>query len=98
MPVVITVLFLLAAALAAVPAVFEVRLLARFLRYRDRIRAAAGRRDRRGARDEGLPTVTIQIPLYNERTAAETVIRAAAAQDYPQDRFDIQILDDSTDE
>jgi cellulose synthase/poly-beta-1,6-N-acetylglucosamine synthase-like glycosyltransferase len=97
MPVVITGLFLIAAALAAIPALFEVRLLARFLRYRDRIRAA-GRRDRRVPGDDALPTVTIQIPLYNERTAAEQVIRAAVAQDYPGDRFDIQILDDSTDE
>ena len=44
------------------------------------------------------PTVTVQIPLYNERATAERVIRAAAGLDYPSDRFDIQVLDDSTDE
>lgn len=45
-----------------------------------------------------LPMVTIQIPLYNERFVAERAIAAAAAQDYPHDRLQIQVLDDSTDE
>ncbi len=43
-------------------------------------------------------TVTIQIPLFNERYLAERVIVAAAAQDYPRDKLRIQILDDSTDD
>jgi cellulose synthase/poly-beta-1,6-N-acetylglucosamine synthase-like glycosyltransferase len=42
--------------------------------------------------------VTIQLPLYNERTSADRIIRAVAAQDYPKDLFDIQVLDDSDDE
>ncbi len=45
-----------------------------------------------------LPSVTIQIPIFNERSVAERVIAAAAAQDYPRDRFCIQVLDDSTDD
>lgn len=45
-----------------------------------------------------LPVVTIQIPIFNERSVAERVIAAAAAQDYPRDRFCIQVLDDSTDD
>lgn len=44
------------------------------------------------------PTVTIQIPIFNERSVAERIIAAAAAQDYPRDRFCIQVLDDSTDD
>jgi cellulose synthase/poly-beta-1,6-N-acetylglucosamine synthase-like glycosyltransferase len=44
------------------------------------------------------PAVTIQIPIFNERSVAERIIAAAAAQDYPRDRFCIQVLDDSTDE
>ncbi len=44
------------------------------------------------------PRVTIQIPLYNERYVAERVIHAAGAIDYPRDRFDVQVLDDSTDD
>ncbi|MEO1336423.1 MAG: glycosyltransferase, partial [Myxococcota bacterium] len=44
------------------------------------------------------PTVVIQLPMYNEAFVAERVIRAAAAQTYPPDRFSVQVLDDSTDE
>jgi cellulose synthase/poly-beta-1,6-N-acetylglucosamine synthase-like glycosyltransferase len=45
-----------------------------------------------------LPVVTLQIPLYNERYVAERVILAAGALDYPAHLFEIQVLDDSTDE
>ncbi len=44
------------------------------------------------------PTVVIQIPIFNERGVVERVIAATAAQDYPRDRFSIQVLDDSTDD
>ena len=44
------------------------------------------------------PTVTVQLPVFNERTVAARLIRAVGALDYPRDRFEIQILDDSTDE
>lgn len=42
------------------------------------------------------PSVTTQIPIYNEIAVAERVIRAVAAMDYPQ--HSIQVLDDSTDD
>ncbi len=45
-----------------------------------------------------LPPVTVQVPLYNELHVVERVIDRVAALDYPQDRLQIQILDDSTDE
>lgn len=99
MPNLLTALYLLAAGLAAGPALFELRLIARFLVHRGRIRDAVRGRDDAAVPPAGeAPTVTIQIPLYNERTAAEQIILAAAAQDYPLDRMDIQVLDDSTDE
>ncbi|MCZ6596124.1 MAG: glycosyltransferase [Planctomycetota bacterium] len=50
------------------------------------------------APDHELPLVTLQLPLYNERTVAARVIRAAGALDYPPERLEIQVLDDSTDE
>nr|WP_246073862.1 cellulose synthase family protein [Fluviicola chungangensis] len=43
-------------------------------------------------------TVTVQLPMYNEMYVADRIIEAAAAFDYPRDKFDIQVLDDSTDE
>jgi cellulose synthase/poly-beta-1,6-N-acetylglucosamine synthase-like glycosyltransferase len=44
------------------------------------------------------PRVTIQLPLYDERYVAERLLEAAAAVDYPRDRLEIQVLDDSEDE
>lgn len=47
---------------------------------------------------EDLPHVTVQLPMFNERAVAERVIDAACAIDYPAERLQIQVLDDSTDE
>ena len=48
--------------------------------------------------DAHLPVVTTQLPVYNERNVIERLVEAVAALDYPLDRHEIQILDDSTDE
>ncbi|HEC36080.1 MAG TPA: glycosyltransferase [Anaerolineae bacterium] len=45
-----------------------------------------------------LPTVTVQLPVYNEQHVVERLIDAVARLDYPRDRLQIQVLDDSTDE
>jgi cellulose synthase/poly-beta-1,6-N-acetylglucosamine synthase-like glycosyltransferase len=42
--------------------------------------------------------VTIQLPLYNELYVVERLINAVCAIDYPKDKLEIQVLDDSTDE
>jgi cellulose synthase/poly-beta-1,6-N-acetylglucosamine synthase-like glycosyltransferase len=47
---------------------------------------------------EQLPVVTVQLPLYNEKHVAERLIDAVAALDYPRDRLQVLVLDDSTDE
>ncbi len=44
------------------------------------------------------PMVTVQLPLYNEVYVAPRLIAAVCALDYPRDRLEIQVLDDSTDE
>lgn len=45
-----------------------------------------------------LPFVTIQLPVYNEMYVVERLISAVCKIDYPMDRFEIQVLDDSTDD
>lgn len=45
-----------------------------------------------------LPSVLIQLPMFNEKFVAERVIRAAVLMDYPSPKLEIQVLDDSTDE
>lgn len=49
-------------------------------------------------KDEYTPYVTVQIPLFNEMYVAERAIENIVKLDYPKDRLQIQILDDSTDE
>ena len=45
-----------------------------------------------------LPVVTIQLPLYNEMYVADRLIEAVCRLEYPADKLEIQVLDDSTDE
>ncbi|MGF7218424.1 cellulose synthase/poly-beta-1,6-N-acetylglucosamine synthase-like glycosyltransferase [Spirosoma lacussanchae] len=45
-----------------------------------------------------LPRVTVQLPVYNELYVVERLIDAVAKLNYPSDKLDIQVLDDSTDE
>jgi cellulose synthase/poly-beta-1,6-N-acetylglucosamine synthase-like glycosyltransferase len=42
--------------------------------------------------------VTVQLPIYNERYVVDRLLRAAAHLEYPADRLEIQLLDDSTDD
>lgn len=42
--------------------------------------------------------VTIQLPLYNELYVVERLINSVCEIDYPKDKLEIQVLDDSTDE
>src|SRR5262249_42842717 len=41
---------------------------------------------------------TVQLPLRNERFVAERLLRLCAALDWPRDRMEVQVLDDSDDE
>jgi len=47
---------------------------------------------------DAYPFVTVQLPIYNEMYVIERLIDAVAEFDYPKDRYEIHILDDSTDE
>src|SRR4029078_7979347 len=62
-----------------------------YMRYKDREPKA-------GPALDPLPVVTIQLPLYNEMYVADRLIDAVCRIDYPRDRLEIQVLDDSTDE
>jgi cellulose synthase/poly-beta-1,6-N-acetylglucosamine synthase-like glycosyltransferase len=44
------------------------------------------------------PTVTIQLPIFNERYVVERLIQSVCEFDYPRELLEIQILDDSTDD
>ena len=62
-----------------------------YMRNRDKVPVPAGR-------FETLPYVTVQLPIYNEMYVVDRLIDAVCRMDYPRDRFEVQVLDDSTDE
>src|SRR2546423_3264629 len=45
-----------------------------------------------------LPHITVQLPLFNEMYVVERLLKAVTGIDYPREKFEIQVLDDSTDE
>ncbi|MCB0832514.1 MAG: glycosyltransferase [Bacteroidetes bacterium] len=47
---------------------------------------------------ETWPIVTVQLPIFNESTVAGRLIDATCAFDWPKERLEIQVLDDSTDD
>ncbi len=49
------------------------------------------------SRFDELPRVTVQLPMYNEDVVAERIIKASCQIDYPKEKLEIQVLDDSTD-
>jgi len=62
-----------------------------YLRHRRQSPKPAGRFDE-------LPVVTIQLPMYNEREVAKRIIEKACQINYPIEKLQIQVLDDSTDD
>ena len=45
-----------------------------------------------------LPRVTVQLPIFNEQFVVERLLDSICRLQYPLDKLDIQVLDDSTDE
>ncbi len=69
-----------------------------WLYYRNRRRAAHSSAPPAHFAEAELPFVTIQLPIFNEQFVVDRLIDACCRIDYPRDRFEIQVLDDSTDE
>jgi cellulose synthase/poly-beta-1,6-N-acetylglucosamine synthase-like glycosyltransferase len=45
-----------------------------------------------------LPRVTVQLPIFNEQFVIDRLVEAICKMEYPPEKLDIQVLDDSTDE
>ncbi len=69
-----------------------------WLYYRNRRHAADSNAPPARFAEGELPFVTIQLPIFNEQFVVDRLIDACCRIDYPRDRFEIQVLDDSTDE
>ncbi|MGB9075161.1 MAG: cellulose synthase family protein [Terriglobales bacterium] len=50
------------------------------------------------ARFEDLPRITVQLPIFNEQYVVERLLDSVLKLDYPREKLDVQLLDDSTDE
>src|SRR6185312_12698615 len=77
----------------AVYGLYRVRQVIEFWRYRDIVPEPAGHYS-----EDELPHITVQLPLFNEMYVVERLVKSVTEIDYPRDRFEIQVLDDSTDE
>ena len=56
------------------------------------------RKDPLQAVDAGTPTITIQLPIYNEKYVAKRLVDAICEMDYPKEKMRIMVLDDSDDD
>jgi cellulose synthase/poly-beta-1,6-N-acetylglucosamine synthase-like glycosyltransferase len=95
---VIWAIILVYAAIVAVLALYGMhrgKLVATCLRRRKQLREIERTID---LAEDDLPHVTVQLPLFNESTVAQRLVEQTAKLDYPRNRLEIQVLDDSTDE
>jgi cellulose synthase/poly-beta-1,6-N-acetylglucosamine synthase-like glycosyltransferase len=70
---------------------FDAHLIFHYLR-------SSGKKTKTVHNETFFPFVTIQLPVYNEVHVVERLLDAVAAIDYPKNKIEIQVLDDSTDE
>src|SRR5205823_13397150 len=47
---------------------------------------------------QDLPRITVQLPIFNEQYVVERLLESVCRLDYPREKLDIQLLDDSSDE
>lgn len=93
------IIFLTATLLVALYGANALLLAGLYLRHR--LRRSPTPRPNQAASLPGIvswPLVTVQLPIYNELFVVQRLIDAVAHLDYPRDRLQIQVLDDSTDE
>jgi len=69
-----------------------------WLYYRNRRNEARSNEPPAHFDETELPFVTVQLPIYNEQFVIDRLLDACCRIEYPRDRFEIQLLDDSTDE
>src|SRR5437773_2585917 len=77
----------------AIYGAYRIKQVIDFWRYRKFV----PRPGKRFTEDE-LPRITVQLPLFNEMYVVERLVKAVAEINYPREKLEIQVLDDSTDE
>lgn len=87
----LTAVYVVCALLLTLYAIGALTLLITYLHHRKQKVAAA-------QPAANLPSVAVQLPVYNELYVVERLLESVAQLDYPRDRLTVQVLDDSTDE
>jgi cellulose synthase/poly-beta-1,6-N-acetylglucosamine synthase-like glycosyltransferase len=90
---VILILYFAILATLAVYGAYRIKQVIDFWRYRKFVPQPSAR-----FAEADLPRITVQLPLFNELYVVERLLKAVTEIDYPPDKFEIQVLDDSTDE
>ena len=88
---IIVILYVLAILFVLAHSLFDAHLIYHYLHSQDKNNDSA-------CQENFEPFVTIQLPVYNELHVVERLMDAVTAIDYPKDKIEIQVLDDSTDE
>lgn len=68
------------------------------IHYKSHKRATKNSKDKKPELNGQVPFVTVQLPMFNEYFVVERLIDNICNFDYPKDRFEIHVIDDSTDE
>lgn len=89
----IIILYFSILTLLAILGIYRLRMVYQFWRYRN----IKPQPMREFAADE-LPSITVQLPLFNELYVVERLLESVTQLDYPRHLLEIQVLDDSTDE
>jgi cellulose synthase/poly-beta-1,6-N-acetylglucosamine synthase-like glycosyltransferase len=72
---------------------YRVKQVIDFWRYRKFVPQPKGSFD-----ETDLPVITVQLPLFNEMYVVQRLVKAITEIEYPREKLQIQVLDDSTDE
>lgn len=90
---VVLILYFTILAVLAVYGAYRVKQVIDFWRYRKFVPQPQGKFS-----EEDLPHITVQLPLFNEMYVTQRLVKAITEIDYPREKLQIQVLDDSTDE
>jgi cellulose synthase/poly-beta-1,6-N-acetylglucosamine synthase-like glycosyltransferase len=90
---IVLILYFSILSMLAVYGAYRIKQVIDFWRYRKFVPQPAGR-----FAEEELPRITVQLPLFNELYVVDRLLKAVTAIDYPREKLEIQVLDDSTDE
>ncbi len=89
----VLILYFTILTILAVYGAYRIKQVIDFWRYRKFVPEPGGHFSK-----DDLPHITVQLPLFNELYVVERLLKAVTAIDYPREKFEIQVLDDSTDE